>query len=237
MSESAELRRLFEPVKKVLDASPSDRRAVLVSVYSASELSYWATAVLLAQMDTMRDWCDGHQDMWTWFCDFIEGNGFTRPDNSEYHAFRMQVRNGRFWIRCQNLGINPELLLSIGRSKVDIIARNTQDRDKIEIEVALHRAVELNRADVHRLFSVDARRPSQQKSPNENAGVLRRDLSEPSKDAPGAQMFDASQEPEAPAPIPDDDRPSAVTRITCPCGRTHVVAGTIDEFWTEDERP
>jgi len=223
----------FNRFKNAMPAgTPEKRKADLVALHSVGEMAWWIQAERLVESDIAMDWCaDGYKTQWEWWQAFVEGNGFPRPADSEYAAFQMQVRCGRFSVRCRNLAINPELLISVGRSKVDIIARHTQDADRDAIATALSRAVELSRPDVHRLFSVDSR--NGRTLADANAGDLSHDNAKPPTDTDRAQMFDAETEPPAAAPIPMDDRPANEYRYHCTCGRVHVVLGNVDEYRVE----
>jgi len=188
---------ILEPVKLV--EGTEDVRGLLLSLHTLGERAFWAKAMALARLDQQSIWTLNHENFFNWYADYIEGNGFTRPETSQAMSFYLQVRCGYFLERCGNLGVPLDSLISVGRSKCDIIHSKIKQKmdegeiDKEEMMELLDRAAEMPRDHVHKLLGVDKKRKN----------------------------LNPADEPPAPSPIDETRIPSTIT-VTCPkCGETY----------------
>lgn len=200
--------------------TPEDRRRVLCRLVEAGEHAWWAAAALLASIDQRREWCDGHETLWDWYCDVVEDAGMSRPEAGHYDTFRRQVRNGYLWWACEAIGVPPLVLVRVGSSKADVVYRATRQAlvggkmDGGRLQGLLDDAAAMRRMDIAR--TLQAPQPQEKRGEGDGSGE---DVDGDGESVATTPPLDATTEPPAPTPIPHDDRPSSTVKVTCPaCG-------------------
>lgn len=206
-----------------------ERQASLINVHTVGHKAYWVECRILFEIDLQGDWTMTHSNFWEWYQNVIEANGFERPSFGEHRFYRM-VRLGHLMARCEADEIPTNLLLSVGSTKADIIWRHAKESDRDELRRLLQDATEQPREHVERQFTLDNRRKTRDGQPGEARPVDPGQLAR-ANDAELAKKtetkFDASAEPGPSTPVPPDDRPHGESRYQCPCGRTHVIVGSV----------
>lgn len=218
------------------DGTPEQRKSAIISMRAVGTRAEWRYAAALALADEAMDWrTDGYGRMFDWVADLEEANGLERPTESDYHTFQRRVRCGYLWLNLHRNGENADMLESVGFSKADKIFARIRDIAFKDIVGLVVEAQTLSRVDVARRLE---EYPRQVAGKNGGAVVGGKGVEHGAGDEGGGAtgerpMFDAEREAPAPAPIPPDVRPQSTVRITCPCGRVHVVSGSVDEVWEE----
>ncbi len=196
-----------------VEETKDGRQASLIALHTVGRYSFWAEARLLAEIDTRQDWCDGHTSLWEWYQDFIEANGYDRPEQSEYQSFRMRTRCGFLFARCQRDEISPDLLLGLDHTKADAIYRATQETDANTLRHYLERAAQMRRSDVLRML---APATNGAHAVTGAAGAKKTGKGDTGRTPGEDRPLDAGSEPPAAAPIPDDDRSPSTETVACP---------------------
>ena len=197
--------------------TPDGRQVGLIALHTVGRYSWWAEARLLAEIDSQRDWCDGHASLWEWYQDFIESNGYDRPEQSEYQSFRVRIRCGYLFARCQRDDIPGSLLLGLDHTKADAVYRATLDSDSGTLRNFLERSAQMRRFEVLRMVAPASKDGAERTG--DPPGPTISGKGDSGHADRGDRPLDATSEPPAPAPIPDDDRPSATVVVCCPeCG-------------------
>ena len=199
------------------------RRDCIIRLHAIGAMAYWAMAGIIADADTAGDWVsEGYVKPYDWYCDLVEHNGFERPSQSEYFSFQRQMGNGHLLRRCDVIGINPQVLASIGPSKAYEVWKRAGRGTPEEISSGIEKASVMTREDLIRSYTVALPEHTAPATAPENEGGPK------SEAAPKVgTTLNPAIEPGPPSPIPDDTRPYSETVITCSCGRVHTILGTV----------